>query len=177
MIAGVAQLCGLYIGQDLKVNLEDTDFNLEDIKRKGFDVQKALVAAIQKRNKDIPATWGWKYPRAGVYLDMVKGHLISPHLILVSRDPFAIASRPITRGKPIVDTIKLIQNIQRKNLDLVKRWEVPTLLVSYERALRSRKRFIEMLSLFIGLEKPSDFKSIVSYMEPGEYKHTRDYLA
>lgn len=175
MVAGVAQLCSLNIGQNLKVNLEDTDFNLEDIKRVEGDVHESLTSAIQKRNEELSESWGWKYPRAAVYLDKIKEHLISPYLILVSRDPAAIASRPIARGKPVIDTIKLILNLHKKNIDLVQRWEVPTLLVSYERALRNPERFIEMLCLFIGAKKPSNINSIVSYMKPGKYKNISDF--
>lgn len=170
MVAGVAKLCGLNIGKNLGINLEDEKFNLTDLKKNGLDAKKTIIESIKKNNDSMPI-WGWKYPFAGTYLDEIKDYLVSPHLILVSRDPFAIASREISIGKSKIDTIHLILKRQNINIELIQRWKVPTLLISYERALTQPKQFIEALCHFLGLVPPDNIKNIIGFMQPGKYKN------
>jgi len=170
MVAGVAKLCGLDIGEDLPINLEDNDFNLAVLKKKGV-AQSVLhiIDVLRQRNqsKDI---WGWKFPRAIVYLPQIREHLVNPHLILVSRDPIATATREILSGTPKMDAIELVLRLQLRNMELVKQWEAPTLIVSYERSIQRPEQFITDMCGFLGVERPVDTTDIRAFMQPGEYK-------
>ena len=170
MVAGVAKLCGLDIGEDLPINLEDNDFNLAVLKKKGIGqpvVHIINVLAQRNQSKDI---WGWKFPRAIAYLPLIREHLVNPHLILVSRDPIATATREILSGTPKMDAIELVLRLQLRNMELVKQWEAPTLIVSYERSIQRPEQFITDMCGFLGVERPVDTADIRAFMQPGEYK-------
>ncbi len=170
MVAGVAKLCGLDIGEDLPINLEDNDFNLAVLKKKGIGqpvVHIINVLAQRNQSKDI---WGWKFPRAIAYLPQIREHLVNPHLILVSRDPIATATREILSGTPKMDAIELVLRLQLRNMELVKQWEAPTLIVSYERSIQRPEQFITDMCGFLGVERPVNTDDIRAFMQPGEYK-------
>jgi hypothetical protein len=63
-----------------------------------------------------------------------------------------------------------VQRLQMRNMELVKTWKVPSLIVSYEKSIQSPEQFISDLCQFIGVEKPADTSAIRAFMEPGEYK-------
>lgn len=170
MVAGVAKLCGLDIGRDLPVNLEDNDFNLQVLSKIGMEKPIShIITSLEQRNKtkDI---WGWKFPRAIAYLDQVHQYIVNPHLILVSRDPIATATREILAGTPKLKAIEIILRLQLRNLELVKKWEAPTLVVSYEKSISYPDEFVTNLCQFIGIDKPADTSELRSFMRPGEYK-------
>ena len=60
--------------------------------------------------------------------------------------------------------------LQHRNIQLAEKWQVPTLLVSYERAIRDGERTIEQLCEFGNLTPPDDISGILRYITPGEYK-------
>jgi hypothetical protein len=170
MVAGVAKLCGLDIGQDLPVNMEDNDFNLQVLAKKGIEKPiPYIIDALEQRNKTMDI-WGWKFPRAIAYLDSIRQHIINPHLILVSRDPIATAAREILSGTPKIKAIEIVLRLQLRNMELVKNWQAPSLIVSYERSIAYPEQFITDLCLFTGLKKPVDTAEIRTFMKPGEYK-------
>jgi len=170
MVAGVAKLCGLDIGKDLPVNMEDNDFNLQVLAKKGIEKPiPYIIDSIEQRNK-VKDIWGWKFPRAIAYLDGIRQHVVNPHLILVSRDPIATAARDILSGTPKIKAIEIVLRLQLRNMELVKNWQAPSLIVSYERSIADPEQFITDLCHFIGFEKPADTSKVRAFMKPGEYK-------
>ncbi len=169
MVAGVAKLCGLDIGKDLPINLEDNDFNIHVLRKAGIEPIHHLLATLEQRNKtkDI---WGWKFPRAIVYLPYIREFVVNPHLILVFRDPIATATRQILSGMPKIEAIESVQRLQQRNMQLVKTWEAPTLIVSYEKSIQSPEQFVSDLCQFLDVPKPADTSEIHAFMAPGEYK-------
>lgn len=170
MVAGVARMCGLDIGADLPVNCEDPDFNLESLAQLGVsDPAAAIAAAVKRRNGDKPV-WGWKYPHAVRYLAKIREELRNPTPIVVFRDVLATSGRLREESIPLLQTINAVMRTQRLNLDLIAQWNVPTLLVSYERAILRPHAFVAQLCEFLQADKPGDLVPILNYMKSGDYK-------
>jgi hypothetical protein len=169
MVAGVAKLCGLDIGQNLPINLEDNDFNPQVLNKQGIQPVPHIINTLKERyrSKDI---WGWKFPRAIAYLAQIQQHLVNPHLILVSRDPIATAAREILSGAPKLKAIELVLRLQLRNMELVKSWEAPTLVVSYEKSIQYPEQFVTDLCDFLDVARPTDTSEIRAFMQPGQYK-------
>ena len=169
MVAGAAKLCGLDIGENLPINLEDNDFNIHVLKNAGVKPIHHVLTSLGQRNKT-KNIWGWKFPRAIAYLPYIREFLVNPHLILVFRDPIATATRQILSGTPKIKAIESVQHLQKRNMELVKDWQVPTLIISYEKSVQRPEQFITDLCHFLGVEKPADMSEIRAFMAPGEYK-------
>jgi hypothetical protein len=161
MVAGVAQRCGLFIGDNLLGNLEDQRF----VRADAAELEATVLGCNEMRK-----VWGWKYPRAADYLSELLPKLRNPRLVMVWRDPVAAASRSISRGDPVALALKRMTAIQNKNLRLVQEASCPILHVSYERAIREPLPFIEALVEFIGGKLPAEMQELVAFMEPGSYK-------
>jgi hypothetical protein len=170
MVAGVARLCGLDLGKDLPNTHEDFDFNVDFLKRDGLEPVPAIRAAVERRNA-AHSVWGWKYPRSIRFLDQIRPGLRDPRLILVLRDPVASAGRPVRRLKQ--NPLEVVQDhleLQARNLELVSRWEVPALLVSYERAIDRPVELAEQLADFLGMPPPADHDQVRRFVRPGTYQ-------
>lgn len=169
MIAGLARLSGLFLGDGLPNNHEDADFNFDLHHRAGQDPLAHILAAIERRDA-AHEVWGWKYPRASRYLDEIRPQLRNPHLILVLRDPVAAGGRVIRKGRDALETVQGHQQLQTRNLELIERWQVPTLLVSYERAADRPFRTARDLAEFLGMPAPTDRERVRAFVQPGTYQ-------
>ncbi|WP_084420420.1 sulfotransferase family protein [Henriciella litoralis] len=172
MVAGVARMCGLDIGSNLPDNCEDSLFSLDVIKRELGDQDQALEqirSNVQQLSKE-KSIWGWKFPTAFRYLRDIKSDLVNPHLIVVFRDAVAISTRRVVRGMDAVEALKRFTAMQNHNVDLISDWDVPTLLVSYEKAVSNPEGLVQGLCDFIGTENNVDMEEARDYMQPGRYK-------
>ncbi|TMV83322.1 sulfotransferase [Thioclava sp. BHET1] len=180
MVAGAMIGLGIDMGKELPVNVEDPIFNL-DGKRND---RKKFLAEIRKeisRKGALNAVWGWKYPQAVEYLSEVRDELPNPRFVIVYRDPVPAtirAARGMEFGSRFDDVCyrEMDKSIRlyRMNLELARKWQCPTLLVSYERASAMPEEFLRELSTFCGLALPDDIEHIVEFMRPGEYKNPND---
>ena len=61
---------------------------------------------------------------------------------------------------------------QQKNWYLLERWRVPTLLISYEKALLSPQLFAMELAQLMGMPEPDEtaLAEIAAFLAPGSYK-------
>ncbi len=171
MVAGVMAACGIFMGNDLPQNIEDPEFNRDahrNISAEAF--RNRLPAVIQSRNRE-HSVWGWKYPRAGSYLEDIISNIRNPHLIIVFRDPV-----PATmRAEPEDDTaaLKDLRNrlrLELSNLRLARSFKKPALMVSYERSIRNPHGFITQLTGFLNVPPPENLDPVLEFMEPGRYK-------
>jgi hypothetical protein len=170
MIAGVARLCGLNLGDDLPNTHEDFDFNVDFLKRDGLEPIPAIKAAVERRNA-AHSIWGWKYPRSIGFLDQIRPGLRDPRLILVLRDPVASAGRGVRRSKQNpLEVVRDHLKLQARNVELVSRWEVPALLVSYERAIDRPVELAQQVAAFLGMPPPEDHDLIRRFVRPGTYQ-------
>ena len=172
MVAGAIAGLGLYMGDNLDVNIEDPDFNPDVNKNQSYvEFLKHLPEVIAQRNATHQA-WGWKYPHANRYLKNIFPLLRNPHLVIVFRDPVASAiwSRPQDSDAAISETKRQL-DWQAENLKTAVQLKVPTLMVSYERASVKPAEFLEKLCGFIGFSYPENHQKIIDFMAPGKYKN------
>lgn len=177
MVAGAIAGLGVFMGEDLPVNIEDTQFNPDLAGGDGPEFIAQVKHAIAQRSAT-HTIWGWKYPRAGRYIERVCDLIPNPHFVVVFRDPLPSAlrgaRRPGLTPKAIAaashKTIQSRLRIEMENLSLVYRLEKPTLMVSFEKAQTEPETFLEELAQFVGLPVPQDVSPILRFMEPGTYK-------
>jgi hypothetical protein len=162
MIAGAVRGLGVFLGEKLPVNNEDPEFTYKSVAH--------MKSTINARNEQHDI-WGWKFPMAANYLEELLPVVRNPVFIIVTRDAAATASA-LTRwhNRDISAAISeaLIQT--QKNFHLSLRWQVPTLFVSYERAVASPDVFLPELSGFLDLQLAVDEQKLISFMERGSYK-------
>ena len=182
MVARIVEQLGVPMGQDLPANYEDQAFNFDfmpdEFKANRSKLHASLIDSIKKRNRS-HSVWGWKYPRANIYLNQILEHVRRPHLICVLRDPLASSLRPLsrksTRNKPAKRTspIKLMEQHlawQNRNLEIIRKSNCPSLVCSYEKAIGSPQDFVEDMAGFIGLESCDErISSAVDQIKPGSY--------
>jgi len=183
MVAGAIHGLGVPMGDEtLPNNIEDPVFNpdYERTKSVKFDnsrflerAQKKIVARNAQHN-----VWGWKYPRAHLYLNDLISDLINPCLVVVFRDPVPTAMRlPVMTSKAISEkNIELLNRIEvlirmtQKNIEMIEYLKIPTLMVSYELAILHKERFLSELATFLHQPLPEDLGQLTQFMEPGTYK-------
>lgn len=183
MVAGTIHGLGVPMGgDDLPVNIEDPAMNPDVLRQseQGYDHQIFLDqtrAYINQQNIEL-GDWGWKFPRVNAYLPEIVQDLRNPSLVLVYRDTIASSARGIDgipRGTPdrnqkIIAELKSREQIARRNTVLIETCAIPTLLVSYERAMARPRPFIKELAAFLGKDVPTDLDPLVQFMKPGSYK-------
>ncbi len=163
-VAGVMKRLGVYIGEDLPNNYEDPDFV-----GKPPPKMKETIAA---RNAAFPV-WGWKFPSAANYLENLMGDLVNPHLIIVHRDLVATMKAHLRWHKRTQQfSVHEILLQQQRNWFLAERWQVPTALVSYEKAILTPKMFVNEMATFLGMPRPNKeaMAEMIAFLEPGSYK-------
>ena len=117
--------------------------------------------------------WGWKNPQAANHLENLLPGLENPHLVVVFRDLVATMKAHIRwhrRGQIYAAQDVMLQ--QQRNWYLIERWKVPTAMVSYEKAILARNRFIDDLAGFLSAPVPTGQArhEFLSFLEPGSYK-------
>ncbi|WP_141012888.1 sulfotransferase family protein [Nocardioides sambongensis] len=168
LVGGLVRLCGLPFGEGMIGNHEDPAFNFDYIRRAGGDPLTEIRRAIPERNAAYDA-WGWKYPRATRYLDDIRNELRSPHLIVVLRDPVAAAGRHRGGEGGRRAAVLRQHDLQMRNLDLIERWQVPTLAVSYERGISQPVRLARQIARFLGFPVPERSR-VLDFVTPGRYQ-------
>ena len=161
MIAGLAQRCGVDIGENLPDNLEDPDFAENDHER--------IRRAIRERNRS-KSLWGWKFPRAAAYLEAVQEKLVNPHYVIVWRDIYSASLRRVVKGEDQIAALNWAQSIQRQNLDLMKKLNGPVLLISYARAIAEPSSVANDICDFIDVQPAYDITELHEFTQPGSYK-------
>ncbi|MDQ2091949.1 sulfotransferase [Marimonas arenosa] len=166
-VAGCIRKLGVFLGDDLPVNLEDPLFS------RPAKVNAELVA---QRNAD-HAVWGWKFPNAANYLDHIAKDLRNSRLICVTRDlaanGLAIASRHAG-----FDDLRALETVflqTQKNYSLIMRFHRPTLLVSYEKLLLKTEETVREIAGFLGTEvSEAQIEAAVEFVSPGVYRPVTD---
>ncbi len=168
MVAGVVRGHGYYFGPDLAVNNEDADFSYRSVEE--------MRASISQRDRE-HGLWGWKFPMAADYLDNLLTSVRNPLLIIVNRDIVA-TSLGLLRWDDRQASAALSEAIgqNQKNLALALRWELPTLLVSYEKAIVAPDIFLQEMSTFLGTPLAVDHAAMVRFMAAGSYKGYDDVV-
>ena len=154
MIANVVRSMGVFLGDDLPVNLEDSDFNWDVLRRQNPALSKteklaSIRNSIGQRNSRYDI-WGWKYPRIDAYFNDIESDLVNPMLICVFRDVVASTWRNVVRrNEPPLNLLRRALAEQANNLNLVDQSGLPALLISYEQAIADPLGLASSLSQFM----------------------------
>lgn len=161
MVAGIAQRCGIDIGRNLPVNLEDPDFVEKE--------QDHMLSAIMERNRT-KRVWGWKFPRAAAYLPNIQSHLVNPHYVIVWRDIYSASHRRVLKGEDQIAALNWAQSVQEQNLRLIDKLNGPVLMVSYARAVSKPAAIANDICEFVGIQPAYDITELYEFALPGSYK-------
>ena len=156
MIANVVRSMGIFLGNDLPINLEDNGFNWDILSRLEPEPSRAdKITSIKKVIEDRNAqydVWGWKYPRTDVYFKDIAPTLVNPMLICVFRDVVASTWRGVVRRRQQpLNLMRRALDLQSSNLRLIEQSKLPTLLVSYEKAIADPLQLVTSLNRFMSL--------------------------
>jgi len=164
MVAGCLTGLGMHMGNNLPQNYEDPEFVAKP--------KQQMLSTIERKNKHHDV-WGWKFPEAGRYLDELLSEVRNPRFVVVFRDLIAISNRQNQANNVDFERALAANSLlMQQNMLLVMRARVPTMLVSYEKAIGDNEGFLSELCDFSGLELPEDLSELINFMTPGEYKST-----
>lgn len=182
MIAGILRKIGIVMGDDIdEANNEDRSFLVHGGVRAIFfkperTEEKARYLAhaaelVRSRNA-AHDVWGWKDPMAASYIADLNPHLRNPFFIFVTRDPGAVAQRErieerVTIRHWLLAYIKVASEAYATIASFIAQRARPTLLVSYERALRAPLAAGHAIADFVGVKPPPGFDSwLEGYVSP-----------
>ncbi len=167
-VAGIQRALGLYLGEIEKGNNEDPDFQ-------GYRLAR-IRSAINRRNK-AHNIWGFKYPKAIMYMPQMIEHLRNPYFIIVYRDTIATAISHLgwtgdKNRKPVPMAVHEANGFSNTNTSFAFATEHPTLVMSHELVSRKPESAIDEIARFLGVEPPENplRQEILDYIEPGSYK-------
>lgn len=153
MLANILVQLGLFMGERRDgIVFEDVDL------AEAFEQGRIADArAIIGRRNDSHTSWGWKRPEAFKYLAPHLQEFRNPCLIVTIRDILAIGLRNvISTGLEPEVALKDAQARYAALLQFLDEVSIPTLLISYEKALLNAPDVIERIAGFAGL-RPSAF--------------------
>ncbi|MEZ4720857.1 MAG: hypothetical protein R2813_03150 [Flavobacteriales bacterium] len=148
MAAKVLRSIGVDMGNSDNPVAEDTEM-ARILEKSGSPEQ--LRDYIKDRNER-SSVWGWKRPESFRYRDKFIKELRNPHIVILFRDPLAIAIREnISMGENVLS--KLSQSIKRYEaiVRFVGNTNLPCMLVSYEKAIQDPKALVQAMAAFTGL--------------------------
>lgn len=169
MVAGVANRLGLDLGDGYGHTFEDPRFNLNELAlhhAARADQIAAIRRSIAERN-DEGEVWGWKFPNALRYLADVMSEVRRPHLVIVCRDTAAVVGRGRRANEDARTALVRTAQMNLKNMRLLRQFDVPGLVISYERALAQPLQFTRDLADYLGRDHPADTDWYESYISPG----------
>lgn len=153
MLAQGLENLGLFLG-DLRdpVVVEDREIL---VTLQNFDMDR-LEGIIADRNQRF-AKWGFKVPNLHNFLAPTDAwRFRNPRYVVVFRDPLAVARRmELSTHQEAAESIREAGAELMKLTSYVCALAAPTLLISYEKALRNAEHLIEMMIAFCGL-RPTD---------------------
>jgi len=128
-----------------------------------------MKQTVRLRNQTF-TTWGWKYPRASIYLKALHPRLRNPKYVVVFRDPVPGGVRSSGGNDNGENYISAVLMLGLQNLRLIEAFKAPTLLVSYEKASQNPEVFLKELSDFTKISLPKDTSKLLEFMTSGSYK-------
>lgn len=173
-VAGVARALGLNLGKSLDNNNEDPDFVHRPMSH--------IMKIVEERNTKLNV-WGWKFPKASHELPMYLHQLRNPHIVVISRDPVAVAlghkkwNGP-EMDKPIQLSLTEAAAYDIQNIGFALASSVPALMVSYELFKDNLSDAIDMMADFLQVSRPGDAlrQKIVAYLTGTGYKNFDEYF-
>ena len=173
MVSSVINEMGIPVGENYGPVYEDNDLGkyVNDL-AKG-KLSKNFIKEIRKRN-NLYDKWAWKRPDMYGYLDVFINQIRNPCLIAIFRDPVSVSSRNrislSMQNNSSDDCLKSFQDSldeQRKIVEKIKKLKLPSLLISYEKAISNPIHFITELKKFAGCKgTKSTSQKLLSIITP-----------
>jgi hypothetical protein len=149
MAAQVLHEAGLYLGRHLaELVCEDREM-LAVLQSGRAEMLDRAIAARNAEHRD----WGFKVPNIHVFLRHADlSRFRNPHLVLIFRDPLAVAVRnAISEYFDQLTTLSDAVVALNSLVAFVQNTDCPSLLMSYEKALIFPGEFVDTLTGFCGL--------------------------
>jgi hypothetical protein len=148
MVAGVARELGVNLGKNLGNNHEDPEFLSKDLDK--------IRSVINTRNQAFD-TWGWKMPHSSEYLLELLADIRNPFVIVVIRNLLAMAESQMKRSEAkFENAFKFSHNRLTQVASIIPELTCPTLLVNYEEAVSTPKKFVDEISSFLFLNPTAE---------------------
>lgn len=152
MIAQILNDLGIFMGEGLASTCQDSAMN--DISRALFtgdiDVDDPAIEQLLRRRDRQFAVWGWKFPTQ--VFDKLYAKARNPHVIVVFRDPVAIATREsVAHGYRIEPCFQRALEQIASLGSFMFSTPYPCLGVSYERGLARTVELVDALADFAGI--------------------------
>lgn len=166
-VTGVVRRLGIFMGDDLPVNLEDPLFS---------KLSKVSSKTVEARNA-AHAVWGWKFPNATQYLDNIFSDLRNPRFIMVTRDlaanAIAISSRHGNYNR--LKSLEIVMLNTQRNFAMMTRMRKPVLMVSYEKLLMKTDQTVREIADFLCVAPDeATIEAAVDFVQPGAYQPVKD---
>lgn len=175
-VAGSLHCLGVRMMDRPELNSEDREI-VQAFQRNKFPRGPLEISRLIADNNDQHRIWGWKDPAADAYLESVFCFLRNPHFIFVLRNPLDVALSHVASKTGSVEQ-GMEQALKRYNSlwETLKKMSSPTLLVGYERAISSRRDFVERAVAFLGIKPTAkQMSKAASFLNPkGGYKMPED---
>lgn len=177
LIAKLLQGLGVFMGFEVDgAMLEDKE--IENLLHRPFP-QLKFKALVEKRNR-LFHVWGWKIPRSFEYLNEIEPIILNPYYIIVFRDVLAISLRnELALGGPFQSYMDRAIKRNAQLIQIINKSKVPTLLVSYEKALLNPEFLVRTLSNFLKIKTLSEeeITNLVSLVRPNPKKYLQAVAA
>jgi hypothetical protein len=165
LAASILFHAGIYMGHHLaEAVYEDLEFT-EAFHARNRDLLMRLIASRNTTHR----MWGFKTPHIHAVLGYQDiGLFRNPHLIVIFRDPVAVAGRsalaeyldPLTAMRECLDGLKNL-------VGFVDNTTAPALLLSYEKALLKPEHFIDAVTRFCGIALDQEQRqSLLKVVQP-----------
>jgi hypothetical protein len=173
MVAQALREGGLHLGTHLAElvceDLELLTILQEDLRGGGRHGRRMMLDRAIARRNDERRDWGFKIPNIHGFLRYEDlSRFRNPHLVLIFRDPVAIAVRNgisefFDLSAALSDTAVAVRSL----VAFVESTDCPALLQSYEKALISPEDFVDTLTRFCGLDpEPASRGRMVELVRP-----------
>lgn len=121
------------------------------------------IAAL---NEKYPV-WGWKRPTSYRRIQGLEGEFRFPYYVAVFRDPVAVGLREsISMGFDPTKIMTQTLDAYRSIMNLMNNTGQPFLALSYEKALRYPRHFVEELARFAGRDDEGSIQAALSFIDP-----------
>src|SRR6185437_9469836 len=172
MAAQVLREAGLYLGTHLaELVCEDREF-LAILHADRQEMLDRAIAARDAKHRD----WGFKVPNIHGFLRYTDlSRFRNPHLVLIFRDPLAVAVRNaiseyFDQLTTLSDAVVALGSV----VAFVQNTDCPSLLMSYEKALIFPDEFVGTLTGFCGLSPdPEARRRVVDLVRPNPETYLR----
>jgi hypothetical protein len=179
MVAKMLHDLGIFMGERLGGTCQDA--LMSEISRALFhgrvEISHPRIEEVLRSRDRLFPVWGWKF--TDHLFEPLYAKTRNPHLILVFRDPVAIATREsVSQGRAVLSGFRrAIQQLADFG-QLLASTPYPCLAISYERGLQRKPELVDALLDFAGTKASSQARErAMASAQPGSLEYLRESKA